>query len=182
MTISNPNLLQTNLFDGTEVFTISNSHKRNTPHHAESEIKAFSRNLLNISFSSNDPRPSNWDPRDPLLISGFIRNMKVYRIYIDNGSCFDILYEHCFRQLPEKWKEGLQPPTGGPLVGFNGLSLRQLGTVQLRLTLVNHGERDRITMTVKFFVIRYSVVTQHSAWAISNRITSSRANDDTWHH
>nr|KAJ0228071.1 hypothetical protein LSAT_V11C100030700 [Lactuca sativa] len=160
MVISHLDLLQRPLYDCMEVLTTSNSHKRNTPHHAEDEIKLLSRNLLNISFSSSDPRPSNWDPRDPLLISGFIFNMKIHRIYIGNGSCSDILYEHCFRQLPNAWKEGLRPPTGGPLVGFSRRSLWPLGIILLPLTLVSHDERDRITRTIRFSVIRYP--TEHN--------------------
>ena len=101
MVISHPNLLQTNPYDDTEVFTISNFCKRNAPHHAENEIEALSRNLLNISFSSSDPKLLNWDPQDPLLISRFIHNTKVHQIYINNAICSNILYEHCFRKLPD---------------------------------------------------------------------------------
>nr|KAJ0189757.1 hypothetical protein LSAT_V11C800399460 [Lactuca sativa] len=133
--ILHPDLLQGLLHDGMEVLTISNRHKRNTTHQAGDEIEVLSRNLLKISFSSNDPKPSNWDPQDPLLISGFI------------------LYKHCFRQLPDAWKEGLKHPTGGPLIGSTGHSFWTLGTIRLPLMMVSHEERGRITRIIKFFEI-----------------------------
>ena len=66
--ISHLDLLQEPPYDDTEVLTISKSCKRNTTHQKEDEIEVLSRNLLNISFSSSDPKPLSWDLRDPLLI------------------------------------------------------------------------------------------------------------------
>ena len=129
MAIPHLDLLQEPPYDGTKVLTICKSRKRNATHQAEDKIEVLSRNLLNISFSTIDPRPLNWDPRDPLLIYGFIRHTKIHRIYIDNGSSSDILYEQCFRKLLEAWMEGLRTPTGGPLVRLTGHSLWPLGTI-----------------------------------------------------
>nr|KAJ0209853.1 hypothetical protein LSAT_V11C400184290 [Lactuca sativa] len=44
-------------------------------------------------------------------MSEFTRSTEFHQIYIDNDSCSDILYGHCFRQLLNAWKEGLQPPS-----------------------------------------------------------------------
>lgn len=67
----------------------------------------------------------------------------MHRVYIDNGSSTDILYEHCIRKLPESWKKELKPVAGGPLVDFTGHSLWPLGTLHLTLMLASHDGRER---------------------------------------
>nr|KAJ0224670.1 hypothetical protein LSAT_V11C100012720 [Lactuca sativa] len=116
-------------------------------------------NILNIKFSIDETWPPNWDPRDPLLITTYIHQTQVHRVYIHNSSSTYILYEHCFRQLLTSWKEGVKPvqtvthllegktqaPTGRSLIGLMGNSLWPLGTIHLPLTLVSHDGSDKIT-------------------------------------
>lgn len=110
-------------------------------------------------FTITKPRkrtwPPNWDPRDPLLVTVYIHKTKVHRVYIDNGSNTNVLYEHCFRKMPTSWKEGLNPLIGGLVVGFIGHSLWALGTIYLLLTLVSHDGKDKITQTIGFSMVRF---------------------------
>lgn len=115
----------------SEIFTIRMSRKRLARREADDDIKVLSRNLLSINFSLEDPRPQNWKPRDPLFITACIRQKQIHRVYIDNCSSTNIIYKHYFRQLLNSWKEGLKPPTSGPLIGFTGHSLWPLGTKHL---------------------------------------------------
>lgn len=115
-------------------------------------IKVLSRNILSIRFSIDRPRPPNWDPRYPLLITAYICQMQAHYVYIDNDSSTDILYEHYFRQLPTSRKEGLNPPTTSPLIGFIGHNRWPLGTIHLPLTLFSHGRKDKIAWIIEFSV------------------------------
>lgn len=83
----------------SDSFTITRPRKRSEPYEVEDNIEVLSINILNMTFSTEDPRPPNWDPRGPLLVTGYIHQTKVYSLYIDNGSSTDILYKHCFRKL-----------------------------------------------------------------------------------
>lgn len=136
-----------------DVFTITKPHKRSEPQETEVDIKVLSRIILNITFLIEDPRPPNWDPKDPILVTGYIHQMKVHHVYIDNDSSTNVLYGHCFRQLPTSCKEGLKPPTCGLLKGFIVYSLWPLGSIHVPLTLGSHDGKDKITWTVEFSVV-----------------------------
>lgn len=140
-----------------DIFTITRPRKRSEPHETEDDIEVLSKSVLNITFSTEDPRPPNWDPINPLLVTGYIQQTKVHHVYIENGSRTDKLYGHCFRQLPTSWKEGLKPLIGSPLIRFTGHSLWPLGTTHLPHTLVSHDGKDNITRTIKFSVVCFLV-------------------------
>lgn len=91
----------------SDIFAISRPRKRGEPKKVEDDIEVLSLNILNIRFLIDDPRPPNWNPRDPLLIIADIHQKQVHRLYIHNDNNTVILYKHCFRQLPTSWKEGL---------------------------------------------------------------------------
>ncbi|XP_023732695.1 uncharacterized protein LOC111880502 [Lactuca sativa] len=76
-------------------------------------------------------------------------------VYVDTGSSVDIIYEHCFRLLPDRCKEYLQPTTGR-LVGFTGHSLWPLGTIHLPLTITSHDKQQKKTALIDFVVIRHA--------------------------
>lgn len=65
----------------------------------DDDVEVLSRNLLKINFSSKDPRPGKWNPKDPLLITSCICQNQIHSVHIDNGRSTDIVYEHCFQQL-----------------------------------------------------------------------------------
>lgn len=93
-------------------------HKRSECYETDDDIEVPPKNILNISFLSEDPRMLGWNTRDPLLITACIRQLQISCVYVDNDIGIDILYEHCFQQLPTSWKEALTPPTVGLLIGF----------------------------------------------------------------
>nr|KAJ0214035.1 hypothetical protein LSAT_V11C400197270 [Lactuca sativa] len=76
-------------------------------------------------------------------------------VYVDIGSSADIIYEHCFRLLPDRWKDNLRPTTGR-LVGFTGNSLWPLGMIHLPLTITSHDKQRKKTALIDFVVIRHS--------------------------
>lgn len=72
--------------------------------------------MINIEFSVNEPRLEQWDPNDPLHVTGFVGQHRVEQVYIDNVNSVNVIYKHCLRQLPIDWKEHVQPPRQGLLV------------------------------------------------------------------
>lgn len=115
----------------------------------------LTRKIQNINFSPEDPRPQDWNPKDPLLLTSCIRPKQIHRVYIDNDDSTDIIYKHYIQKLLESWKEELKPPTSGPLVGFIGHSLWTLGTIHLSFMLISHDRRESRTPTIEFYVIRH---------------------------
>lgn len=139
-----------------EILTTARPHKRSDCCETDDDIKVLTKNAPNINFLTKDPRMPDLKSRDRLLITSCISQIQNNRVYIDNDSGTDILYEHCFQQLPTSWKEGLAPPTVGLLVGFTGHNLWPLGTIHIPLTITSHDGRDRITHTIHFPVVRFS--------------------------
>ena len=108
-----------------------------------------------LTFSIQDPRPDGWKGDNPLIIQASIKDVTIHRVYVDTGSSADIIYEHCFRLLPDRWKDNLRPTTGR-LVGFTGHSLWPLGTIHLPLTITSHDKQRKKTALIDFVVIRHS--------------------------
>lgn len=76
-----------------DIFTITRPRKGCGPHETRGDIEVLSRSILNITFSLEDPRTPNCDPKDPLPVISYIHQMKVHRVYIDSVSSTDILYK-----------------------------------------------------------------------------------------
>lgn len=112
-----------------------------------------------LTFSIQDPRPDGWRGDNPLIIQASIKDVTIHRVYVDTESLADIIYEHCFRLLPDRWKDNLRPTTGR-LVGFTGHSLWPLGTIHLPLTITSHDKQRKKTALIDFVVIRHS--TEHN--------------------
>lgn len=108
-----------------------------------------------LTFSVHDPRSEGWTGDNPLIIQASIKNVVVHRVYIDTCNLADNIYEHCFRLLPDRWKEFLGPTTRR-LAGFTGHSLWPLGTIHLPLTLTSDNQQRKKTVLVDFVVIRHS--------------------------
>ncbi|XP_071718929.1 uncharacterized protein [Rutidosis leptorrhynchoides] len=76
------------------------------------------------------------------------------KIHVDTGSSIDLIYEQCFRQLPECIKEELKP-TAISLSGFAGESAWPMGQISLKIEL--HDEEDvklKRQAQLDFYVIR----------------------------
>ncbi|XP_071739164.1 uncharacterized protein [Rutidosis leptorrhynchoides] len=77
---------------------------------------------------------------------------------MDNGSSVDIMYEHCFRQLPTPTWRTIKPPTTA-LSGFLGESAWPIGILDLRLELRDSKDKlKKSTESIEFFVaLSYSI-------------------------
>ncbi|KAL4582218.1 hypothetical protein LXL04_006761 [Taraxacum kok-saghyz] len=131
--------------------------------------------LLNMRFSMYEPRPLNWNPKDSLLVDGYFHDTKVYRVYIDSRVETDVLYEHCFRQVPAAWIERLMPETGGPLVEFSGHGVWPLVTIDPSFSVISHNGKDRVKRLIEFTIIRYPE-DHNILLALSHTVYK------TWHH
>ncbi|PWA82285.1 ribonuclease H-like domain-containing protein [Artemisia annua] len=67
---------------------------------------------------------------EPLIMEGDIAGYLVRRIYVDEGSSVDVMYEHCFNNLSADIKERLRE-TSTSLVGFSGETNKPLGKIEL---------------------------------------------------
>ncbi|GKA47621.1 hypothetical protein Tco_0740504 [Tanacetum coccineum] len=80
-----------------------------------------------------------------------IEGYLVRRVYVDEGSSVEVMFEHCFENLPAKVKAGLRE-TRTDLVGFAGEVAKPLGKINLEVCFGNKGLSRRTSM--KFIVIR----------------------------
>ncbi|XP_071732306.1 uncharacterized protein [Rutidosis leptorrhynchoides] len=80
----------------------------------------------------------------PIIIKGCItdRGYNVRRLNVDTGSNVDVMYEHCFRQLPATIKSKMQAPTT-VLSGFSDESAWPLGYIELEIELVDDKDSTR---------------------------------------
>nr|GFA43926.1 reverse transcriptase domain-containing protein [Tanacetum cinerariifolium] len=70
----------------------------------------------------------------PLVIEAEIGGHIIHRMYIDDGSSMEILYEHCFNRLRPEIKSQMVPATTS-LTGFNGETTWPLGQLRLLVTI-----------------------------------------------
>ncbi|GJU04335.1 reverse transcriptase domain-containing protein [Tanacetum coccineum] len=88
---------------------------------------------------------------EPLIIEAEIEGYLVRRVYVDEGSSVEVMFEHCFENLPKKVKAGLKE-TRTDLVGFAGEVAKPLGKIDLEVCFGNEGLSRRTSM--KYIVIR----------------------------
>ncbi|GJX60386.1 reverse transcriptase domain-containing protein [Tanacetum coccineum] len=88
---------------------------------------------------------------EPLIIEAEVEGYLVRRVYVDEGSSVEVMFEHCFENLPAKVKAGLRE-TRTDLVGFAGEVAKPLGKIDLEVCFGNEGLSRRMSM--KFLVIR----------------------------
>ncbi|XP_071727840.1 uncharacterized protein [Rutidosis leptorrhynchoides] len=84
----------------------------------------------------------------PIVVQGYLPESGhgVKRLHMDNDSSVDIMYEHCFRQLPTPTRRTIKPPTT-TLSGFLGESAWPIGILDLRLELRDSKGKDRGSLT-----------------------------------
>ncbi|PWA59654.1 reverse transcriptase domain-containing protein [Artemisia annua] len=90
---------------------------------------------------------------EPLIVEGDIAGYLVRRIYVDEGSSVDVVYEQCFNNLSADIKERLRE-TSTSLVGFSGETNKPLGKIELEVRFGDNGMYRRTMMT--FCLVRSS--------------------------
>ncbi|GJW75234.1 reverse transcriptase domain-containing protein [Tanacetum coccineum] len=88
---------------------------------------------------------------EPLIIEAEVEGYLVRRVYVDEGSSVEVMFEHCFENLPAKVRAGLRE-TRTDLVGFAGEVAKPLGKIDLEVCFGNEGLSRR--MSIKFLVVR----------------------------
>ncbi|XP_075478812.1 uncharacterized protein LOC142519663 [Primulina tabacum] len=105
--------------------------------------------LLGNLFGPEDIRGIVAPHNDALVVTATIANYDVASIFIDNGSCVNILFKSTLDQMKV---EGFEfDPVSTPLYGFGGHAIPPLGQITLPLSL----ERDsrRVTKMITFTVV-----------------------------
>ncbi|GJY56359.1 reverse transcriptase domain-containing protein [Tanacetum coccineum] len=69
---------------------------------------------------------------EPLIIEAEVEGYLVRRVYVDEGSSMEVMFEHCFENLPPKVRAGLRE-TRTDLVGFAGEVAKPLGKIDLEV-------------------------------------------------
>ena len=103
---------------------------------------------LEISFPP--VQGDDWDDH-PLVIKAEVGGHRVHRMYVDNGSVSEVLYEHCFNRLSPEIRKRMIPATT-PLLGFSGEISWPLGQILLEVTLGN--EENSASTWMNFMVVR----------------------------
>ena len=88
---------------------------------------------------------------EPLIIEGDIEGYLVRRIYVDEGSSVNVMYEHCFLNLDSSIRERLEE-TSTSLIGFSGETNNPLGKIELQVKFGDDGLFRKTIM--KFCVVR----------------------------
>ncbi|XP_071727400.1 uncharacterized protein [Rutidosis leptorrhynchoides] len=91
-----------------------------------------------------------------IVVQGYLPELGhgVKRLHIENGSSVDIMYEHCFRQLPTMMRRTIKPPTTA-LTGFLGAPAWPVGVLDLRLELRDNKDKlKKHTKSIEFCVVR----------------------------
>ncbi|GJW45867.1 reverse transcriptase domain-containing protein [Tanacetum coccineum] len=88
---------------------------------------------------------------EPLIIEAEVEGYLVRRVYVDEGSSVEVMFEHCFENLPKKVRAGFRE-TRMDLVGFAGEVAKPLGKIDLEVRFGNEGLSRRTSM--KFIIIR----------------------------
>ncbi|GJU74428.1 reverse transcriptase domain-containing protein [Tanacetum coccineum] len=111
---------------------------------------------------------------EPLIIEAEVEGYLVRRVYVDEGSSVEVMFEHCFENLPEKVKAGLRE-TRTDLVGFAGEVAKPLGKIDLEVCFENEGLSRRTSM--KFIIIRapspYNIILGRPGLKILHAIPST---------
>ncbi|GJW68315.1 reverse transcriptase domain-containing protein [Tanacetum coccineum] len=88
---------------------------------------------------------------EPLIVEAEVEGYLVRRVYVDEGSSVEVMFEHCFENLDSRIKARLKE-TQTDLVGFEGEISKPLGKIELEVCFDNRGLCRRTSM--KFIVVR----------------------------
>nr|GEY49396.1 reverse transcriptase domain-containing protein [Tanacetum cinerariifolium] len=103
-----------------------------------------------------DKRPDfknrhNDGQENPIVIEAKVEDHLIHRIYVDEVSASEVLYEHCFNKLRPEVKSRMIPATA-PLLGFSEEISWSLGQISLMISL-RDGEHS-ISALMNFMVVR----------------------------
>nr|GEX11062.1 reverse transcriptase domain-containing protein [Tanacetum cinerariifolium] len=73
---------------------------------------------------------------EPLIVEAEVEGYLVRRVYMDEGSSVEVMFEHCFENLNPKIKDRLRE-TQTDLVGFAGEVSKPLGKIDLEVCFEN---------------------------------------------
>ncbi|GJX87235.1 hypothetical protein Tco_0339249 [Tanacetum coccineum] len=108
---------------------------------------------------------------EPLIVEAEVEGYLVRRVYMDEGSLVEVMFEHCFQNLSPKIKARLRE-THTDLVGFAGEVSKPLGKIELEVCFGNGGLCRKTSM--KFIVVRdpspYNIILGRSGLKILRAI------------
>ncbi|GJZ18290.1 reverse transcriptase domain-containing protein [Tanacetum coccineum] len=112
------------------------------------------RQKITQSFSPNPeisfpPLGDEDGVEGPMIIEAEIGGHFIHRIYVDEGSALEIIYEHCFNRLRPKVKSQMVPVTA-PLISFNGEIIWPMGQILLPVKI---GDAEHSTFAWMNFVV-----------------------------
>ncbi|GJZ72323.1 reverse transcriptase domain-containing protein [Tanacetum coccineum] len=113
--------------------------------------KAEDNSKFSPDLEMNHSRLWGHEEQRPLIIEAEIGGHQVYRMCVDGGSSFEILYEHCFNRLRPEIRNQMVPATTS-LVGFSGEIKWPLRQITL-LVKVRDDEHSTSTW-MDFMVVR----------------------------
>ncbi|GKC04052.1 reverse transcriptase domain-containing protein [Tanacetum coccineum] len=99
------------------------------------------------------PIPSGHVSDEPLIIEAGVEGYLVRRVFVDQGAAVQVMFEHCFRNLPTAVQARLTQ-THTELVGFSGEQLLPMGKIELDVVFGSEGLCRRTMM--KFTVVQAS--------------------------
>lgn len=108
---------------------------------------------MNLEYSHNYHFPPGHEGTEPLIIKELVGRTLTHRIYVDNGSLVNIMYEHCLERLLEEVNSYIQPTTLS-VVGFTGQSVWPEGKLSLPFTLFNYESTLSKTVLPDFIIIK----------------------------
>ncbi|GJY91013.1 reverse transcriptase domain-containing protein [Tanacetum coccineum] len=112
--------------------------------------REITESWMNIPISF--PAISSEDiSEEPLIVEAKVEGYLVRRVYVDEGSSVEVMFEHCFENLHSRIKARLKE-THTDLVGFAGEISKPLGKIELEVCFGNGGLCRRTSM--KFIVVR----------------------------
>nr|GEV43024.1 reverse transcriptase domain-containing protein [Tanacetum cinerariifolium] len=97
------------------------------------------------------PLEVNNGTEGPLIIEAEMGGHMIHRMYIDDGSSMEILYEHCFNRLQPEIKSQMVPATTS-LTGFSGETIWLLG--QLRLLVITGDATYSTKAWMNFMIVK----------------------------
>ncbi|GJY24264.1 hypothetical protein Tco_0397922 [Tanacetum coccineum] len=87
---------------------------------------------------------------EPLIIKSEVKGYLVQRVFFDQGADVQVMFEHCFDNLPSSIKARLTP-TQTKLVGFSGEQLIPIGKAELEVAFGSKGLCRRTMMKFTVF-------------------------------
>ncbi|GJZ56946.1 reverse transcriptase domain-containing protein [Tanacetum coccineum] len=113
------------------------------------------------------PPLPNTSLADPIIIKAYMSGRQVNRVYLDSGSSYEVIYEHCFLKLKPSIRS-LRVDSKIPLVGFSGEQSWSLREVPLEI-MIGKGPLT-VTKTLNFVIVRSEE---------KQKITSEEYQEDT---